>query len=60
MEVTRKLSTIYDAIKMIKAFINRRKIPNVIMVIGKVRMTNIGFTINLKRAITIATAIAET
>lgn len=44
---------------MINALIISRKSPNVTIVIGKVKSTKIGFTINLNRAITIATMIAE-
>jgi len=43
---------------MIKAFIIRRKSPRVTIVIGKVKITRIGFTINLNKAKTIATMIA--
>ncbi len=41
------------------ALIIRRKSPNVITVIGRVKSTNIGLTNNRNKAITIATMIAE-
>lgn len=41
------------------AFIIKRKSPKVTMVIGRVKITNIGFTIRRNKAITIATIIAE-
>ncbi len=44
---------------MMNAFIKRRKIPKVTIVMGKVRITKIGFTISLRRAITMATTTAE-
>ena len=37
---------------------NSRKIPNVIIVIGKVSMINIGFTISRNKAMTTATTSA--
>lgn len=43
---------------MIKAFIIRRKSPRVTTVIGKVRNTRIGLTINLNKARTIAAMMA--
>lgn len=57
------LSTVKPAIKlsanrMIIALIIKRKRPKVIMVTGKVKITNIGFTIKFKRLSTIATMIA--
>jgi hypothetical protein len=50
-------STILVQNQIIKAFIIKRKSPNVIMVIGNVRITKMGFTIKLSNANTTATII---
>lgn len=44
---------------MIIAFIKRRKIPKVIMVIGNVKIIKIGLTISRNKAKTMATISAE-
>lgn len=59
MVATSKPLTKYPAINMIIALIIRRKSPKVSMVIGRVKITNIGFTINRSNAITTATMMAE-
>lgn len=47
-----------SAKRIIIALIIKRKRPRVNMVIGKVNMTNIGFTIKLRRLNTMATIMA--
>ena len=49
-----------SASKMITAFITSKNKPRVIMVTGNVNNTNIGFTIRLSIARTMATIIAVT
>lgn len=56
---TSKLSTKYPAIKIMIAFIISKKSPKVTIVIGSVKITKIGLTINRNNAITIATITAE-
>ena len=51
-------STRLSASIIIKALITNKNRPNVIIVIGNVKMINIGFTINLSKASTTATIIA--
>lgn len=48
-----------SASNIITAFITSKNKPNVKIVIGKVKKTNIGLTINRSSAITIATTIAD-
>ncbi len=55
---TAKPGTMLAQSKIIKALITSKNKPNVINVMGKVRMTKIGFTSKLSNPKTIATQIA--
>lgn len=57
---TPKPSINLSANKMIPAFITKRKSPKVIIVIGNVKMTKIGFTNKLRIESTTATIMAPT
>lgn len=56
---TAKPSTNLSAIMIIKALITNKNKPKEMMVIGKVSMIKIGFKINLSKAITTATIMAD-
>tara|TARA_R110002020_G_scaffold23587_3_gene78465 strand:+ start:37138 stop:37419 length:282 start_codon:yes stop_codon:yes gene_type:complete len=58
MLLTSKPGIRLSAKRMIMAFTINRKSPKVTMVMGRVRMTKIGFTIKLRRLSTMATKIA--
>ena len=58
MLVTSKPDIRLSAKRIIMALIIKRKRPRVRMVIGRVKMTNIGFTIKFRRLRTMATIMA--
>lgn len=58
--LTEKPATSLSTKRIIKAFIMSKNKPNVMIVIGKVRRTKIGFTNKFKTDNTIATIMAVT